>query len=554
MTPEPLSAGAVPPVPRSPRPLWKRILILLLKVLGGGLAVLLVLGGVVWWMQSTGRLIPMILRIQASRSGEGGDPLERNWPDAGAATRTRIGLRRDAGTVAGPSEFLEATRVWEVRMTFTADQWKAMQPKSVPAKAAFDAPDGKFALMNTNASRNGLLGAIGLDLDWTRGEVEVGGVSVPDAAVRFKGNGTFLGALSGVKRPLKVDLGKSSAKAVAGVSVLNLGNLSSDYSCVSDALAYEFFREAGVPSPRTAFAHVTVTAGGRWTNRPYGLYVVVENVDARFLAERPLMGRCALFKPVTYELFRDLGPDWQAYQRIYDGKVGLDDAAKARVIETARFVTSADDATFAAKAGDFFDLDEVARFVAVNALLSSFDGFLNNGQNFHMYLNKDSGRFGFIPWDLDRAWGEFPFIGSLEEKERASITRPWVADHRLMERLFAMETFRNLYRTRLEEIFRRQWDVERLSRRMDALVPVVRSALVDESDLRIRKFEEAVTADWRKDAPPAGPPDMSPTRPAHQLRRFFAKRRESVEAQLAGKEKGVEFLTRLMPGSPPEKK
>ena len=34
--------------------------------------------------------------------------------------------------------------------------------------------------------------------------------------------------------------------------LLNFVNLLADSSCLSDALAYEFFREAGCPAPRTA--------------------------------------------------------------------------------------------------------------------------------------------------------------------------------------------------------------------------------------------------------------------------------------------------------------
>ena len=533
------------------RPLWKRLLFLVLKIVGGGVATLVLLGLVVWWLQATGRLVPLIIRFQAATAGRQGDPFERPWPDPGLAGRKRPALRRDAAGLDSGAALYRPDQVWEMRLAFTSTQWEAMQPRSVPAKADFGRRDGKIPLMNTNASRNGLLGAVGLDLDWTTASAEFGGIAIPDVSVRFKGNGTFLGAMGGVKKPLKVDLSKSAVKAVGGVSVLNFGNLSGDFSCLSDTLAYEFFREAGVPAPRTTFAHVTVSVADRWTNRPHGLHVMVENVDGNFLRARPGMERFVLFKPVTYELFRHLGDEWAAYHRIYDAKHGLDDAAKARVMATARFVTESDDTTFAAKVGEHFDLDEVARFVAVNSLISSYDGFLNNGQNFHMYLDPATGRFGFIPWDLDRAWGEFPFIGTREDKERASITRPWVADNRLLGRLFGVESFRTLYRTRLEEIFRKLWDPKRLSARVDALAPVVREALVDDSGLRLAKFEEAVTDRFRDGSVPAiggGGPDMSPNREAHQLKRFFVRRHASVEAQLAGREEGVVFTSRRMPG------
>src|SRR2546430_8936495 len=50
---------------------------------------------------------------------------------------------------------------------------------------------------------------------------------------------------------------------------------------------------------------------------------------------------------------------------------------------------------------------------------------LTDGQNFYMYLDPRSNKFGFIPWDLDAAWGNF-WIASRAEQERASIWHPWI--------------------------------------------------------------------------------------------------------------------------------
>ena len=539
------------PVSPARKPLWKRLLKGLLKTLAGFLVLLVILGCVGWWLGASGRLIPLIMRLQASGSEGRSDPFERPWPDTNAP-RTRPALRRDLAGVPNPGVFYQPDRVWEAHLRLTAAEWKAMQPKGVRAKTDFNRPDGKLPLMNTNASRNGLLGAMGLDLEWTSAQLTLGGVDFTNAAVRFKGNGTFLGSLGGVKKPMKVDLSRGvPGRTAAGEAVFNFGNLNTDYSCVSDTLGYEFFRAAGVPAPRTTFAHVTVSAGGRWESRPFGLYVMVENIDATFLRERPGMAGYVLFKPVTYELFSDLGDDWKAYQRIYDPKHGLTPESAARVIATAKLVTHANDAEFARRAPEFFDLEEVARFVAVNSILSSYDGFLLNGQNFFLYLDPATGRFGFIPWDLDRAWGEFPFVGTVTDKEKASIRRPWVADHRLLERLFAIPSFQALYLRRLEEIFSAQFDPQRLSARVQELAAVVRPALVDDSELRLEKFESAVTSQWSADNHRIRG-DMGAHRPAHQIQRFFVRRRESIQAQLAGTEKGVEFLKREMPGLKPQ--
>ncbi len=545
------SIDAPPPqlaVERPRKPLWKRLLKVALWTIGSIFTLVLVLAGTGWWLWSSGRLVPLLIQMQAKRADPAGMPFERPYPDTNAVKRAKPPLRRDAASVMSGGDLYQPTNVWETRIELSAREWAAMQPKAVSSRVHFDQEGGKFPLQNTNALRNGLLGTMGLDLDWTTARVEFGGVALTNVALRFKGNGTFLGALGGVKKPLKMDLARQvKGRTLAGLSILNFGNLSADFSCLSDTLAYEFFRQAGVPAPRTAFAHVTATVEGLWDARPLGLYVMAENVDAAFARDRFGTDKMGLFKPVTYDLFTDLGDDWAAYDRIYDPKLPATDAHKKRVIAAAKLVTKADDAEFARRAPEFFDFDETARFVAVNSLISSYDGFLNNGQNFFMYLDPKTDRFGFIPWDLDLAWGVFPFVGSVEDKEQASIDHPWVADHRLLERLFAVPEFKAIYRQRLEEIFRSQFIPERLAARVDELAPVVRAALVDDSDLRTLKFRDAVTDKWSQGAGYEGA-DINPSRPSHQLKRFFVRRKEHVEAQLAGKEKGVEFPKRTLPG------
>jgi len=111
-------------------------------------------------------------------------------------------------SIRSGSEFYQPTNVWDARIELTSAEWVAMQPRRVRAKPNLNPPDGKVLLSNTNATRNGLLGALGLDLKWTTGRVEFGGREFTNAGVRFKGNGTFLGAIRGVKKPLKVDLSK----------------------------------------------------------------------------------------------------------------------------------------------------------------------------------------------------------------------------------------------------------------------------------------------------------------------------------------------------------
>ncbi|HTI69810.1 MAG TPA: CotH kinase family protein [Candidatus Limnocylindria bacterium] len=541
MLPPPLPKETPPPLPVRPkkkRSVLGQLFRIFLWTAAIGLFLLVVVVGIGIALWNNGRATSWALDTAAKKDKKAA-PIERPWPDPNPP-KTIAKARTDASSLKSGADFFSPTNVWLASFHFTDGQWNGLGPDHVaPAKGLFGGDHREFPLSNTNASRNGLAGAVGLDFKWSAAEVELGGVAIPDAKIRFKGNGTYLHSRTSYKRPLKLELPKGKKNRLAGERVFNFGNLASDNSGLADTLAYEFFRDAGVPAPRTAFARTLLTIDGQFTNRPLGLYVMVEDIDERFLEDRFGDKPPTLFKPVTYHLFKDLGPDWSAYAKIYDPKKKIEEAAQKRVIECSQFVTTATDEEFARRCGEFFDLDETARFIAVLSLISSYDGFLNNGQNFYMYLNNETGQFGFIPWDLDHSWGGFIYTGTAQQREIASVMHPLARRVRLVDRLLAAPAFQTVYRKRVEEIFRKQFDPQRLSKRVDDLGAVIRPVVAEESDYRIQRFEQAMSATPNEGFREGNPED--PQRPVHKLKVFFEHRAKSVADQLAGKSEGHIF-------------
>ena len=444
-----------------------------------------------------------------------------------------------------PGELFCTSNVWDVHLKFTSNQWAALGPNAVPPVLGFIRSDGSVVLRNPKASRNGLAGVFGIDFPWAEADLDFGDARFTTVAARFKGNGTFVDSQRSYKRPFKIELDKHmKSQELAGRTTLNFHNLAADASCLSDAMAYEFFRDAGVPASRTAFARLRLSIDGRFNDKLLGLYVLVENPDAQWAREHFGIDGVALFKPVTYELFNDLGESWEAYEPIYDPKTKLKPKQRRRLIALARLVTHASDAQFAEKIGDFIDLDEFARFLAGQVLLSNYDGFLSNGQNFLLYLEPRTDRFGFIPWDLDHSWGEFPFTGTREQREQASIWHPWIGENHFLERMLSTQLVREGYRRELESLRARLFLPERLSTRLNELAYIVRPFVVEESASRLARFERAV-ADPRQEVGTGSKPPKQNSR-IFSAKRFFIARAKSVTEQLEGRTEGV-VITRQPP-------
>lgn len=499
---------------------------------------LMIVAGTFWYVDGlTGhsRLVSTFLIWAVKHEGKtvpGMAQPARPWPANVANPQP------NATAIRSASDLYQTTNIWLAHVSFTAEQWAALKPRRIDPLPFFMQADGQVLLRNPQAQRSGLAGVLGFDFHWAAGDFEFGDGRFTNVAVRVKGNGTYLGSLYGDKHPFKVDFNKfAQGQKLGGMDEFTFNNLVNDHSCLSDALAYEFFREAGVPASRTAYAYVSMSVEGQWQRKPIGLYVMVEPVDEGFALERFGSKRAPVFKPVTYELFHHLGDDWAAYEAVYDLKTRATAAQQRRVIELARLVTLASDQEFAGQVGDFLDLEKFARYLAVEVLLSNYDGFLSNGQNFYLYLDPVSNKFGFIPWDLDLSWGGFFLIGSTKERERASIWHPWIGRHRFLERVMAVEAFRKRYRAQLEDLLARQFIPSRLHQRMDEIATVIRSPIAAESDFRLGKFDQAISE--QRVVRSSDGDSQGANRPAHQLKRFIEARASSVRQQLDGKSEGM---------------
>lgn len=529
---------------------WKRWLALLGVAIGSFVLLLVVLAASLFAAIQN----PAVQKWIFEKSLDWDPPTPERLAREPAARPSWTGEAGRGGDVRGASDFYQWDRVWNLSLSFTTSEWEALQHRRRPPMTDWlSDPSGQPKLRSPDALRNGLAGVLGFDQPWSTGRVSIGGVVFTNAGVRFKGNGTFLESLRSYRRPFKIDLSKhQKGRSFGGRRQFNLGNLAADTTCMSDLLGYEFYRDAGVPAPRTTLGRVFLDVEGRETNRFLGPYVLVENPDADWARERFGVPGVALFKPVTYGLFSDLGTNWLEYDGIYDPKTSVSDSQKARLMETARFVTHSGDGEFAARLGEFFDLGEMARFLACEVMLSNYDGILSNGQNFLMYLHPGDNRFGFIPWDLDHSWGEFPFLGTDEERARARISRPWVGPNRFLERVFEVEAFRRAYRSELERLLAELFTMERLYRRMDGVAVVLEPLVAEWSTTRLRKMRQAVSLEDRQEetggdgSSEGRGGDEGGGRPAWRLKRFVRDRAESVRAQLDGRSEGLEVRRQSM--------
>ncbi len=307
--------------------------------------------------------------------------------------------------------------------------------------------------------------------------------------------------------------------------------------------SYAVFRAAGVPAPRTAFAEVTLTTPGKYDKEYLGIYTVVEQVSKAFLRDHFKSAKGLLLKPEGVRGIDYFGENWEPYERRYNAKTDADKKHRQRLIDFARLVHRGDDEQFRKEIESYLNVDEFLRFIAAEALLCNLDSLFMMGHNYYIYLDAETNKFVFIPWDMDLSLAGFPMAGGPDQQSDLSLSHPFAGENKLFDRLMAIKDINARYQKILKELAETCFAKERLLKDVEAIEKVVKEPLAKE-----RKATEARNemGGFGFGPPPPGPggPGRGPGGPGFMfprglsLKEFVEKRTESVAAQLAGKSKG----------------
>jgi spore coat protein H len=414
-------------------------------------------------------------------------------------------------------------KLWQVHLTLSAEEYAAIQPRGKGGFPGFGPPpkaQEKPADPGREVHRNNF----GVDLPWGSGAVAVGDETFGKVGIRYKGNGTIMDAGRTARKSFKIDLDRAGGMGrFAGSKTINLHCEVTDPSRCREVLGYEVYRAAGVPAPRTALAEVRITVPGKHDKELLGLYTLVESVDKAFLKDRFGDDSGLLMKPENLREFDDRGDDWERYKAQYVPKRAPTADEAKRVIGFARLVHKADDATFKKEIGSYLDVDNYLRFVAATSFIANTDN-LFFGHNYCLYLHPRTNRLHVIPWDLDRAFANFPILGTNSQQMNLSLTHPYSGAHRLTDRLLAIPEVSARYQTLLKELAATAFAKDRLLKQLAEAEAAVKAPL--------ERDQKAAAA--RKEPPGASLMFGSP--PA--LKKFVERRTASVAAQVAGTSKG----------------
>ncbi|MCP4773904.1 MAG: hypothetical protein GY880_06680, partial [Planctomycetaceae bacterium] len=290
--------------------------------------------------------------------------------------------------------------VVQIEMKVSRESWETMQPKRA-----------------NNARGKGRLNSAN-EFDYAKAEITIDGQLFSDAGLRFKGNSSYRSSRASLKKPFKIDTNRFiTGQKLHGRTKLNLSNAFLDPAYMKEKLAYGVYRAAGLPTPQTGWANVVLSVEGIADKKPLGIYVVIEQLDERYLEEN-LQGdsqQSILTKPESLDDWEYLGKELDAYQQ-YNIKIGKTNTPTIqRLMEIMELIEKAPDQEFADKIQDYVDLENIAGYLAATSLLANIDSYIGMPHNYYLLLNNPQDKLKILPWDVNEAFGTFTLLGPSEQ-------------------------------------------------------------------------------------------------------------------------------------------
>lgn len=308
---------------------------------------------------------------------------------------------------------------------------------------------------------------------YVRGTIrERGGAELADAAIKLKG---AAGSFRGIdNRPaFTINVGKFvDGRSWNGLKKFHLNNSVQDESMACEYTASRLFQAAGIPAARTAHARV------RLNGRDLGFYVLKEGFDTRFLRRN--------FGGDDGNLYdggfcQDIGPHLER-----DEGEGPDEKKDLAALAAACHERNA--ARRKELLSRLVDIDKFITLMAMELMMSHWDGYTQNRNNYRIYFEPSTGKANFLPHGLDQVFQDpnYPILG-YPKTLLASAVMPF-------------PDWRRQYRYRIHELLilfeplRVQAHVDRVARKLQPVLRAADPGLARRHADRIRELKGRIFA------------------------------------------------------------
>lgn len=230
-----------------------------------------------------------------------------------------------------------------------------------------------------------------------------------------------------------------------GVEKLNLNGEHNDPSVIRSKVGWDILRKWDIPAPRAN--HVEVYINGDY----YGLYISVEHIDEEFVKSRFTYNDGNLYKCLYPANLNYLGEDPNLYKfeagdrRAYELKINEEADDYSDLAHFIDILNNTPDEDLVCELGKVFNVYDYMKVIVFDILAGNWDGYIYNKNNFYVYHNTTTGKFEFIPYDIDNTLGIDWFGKDWETRNIYDWQQHGDQYRPLYERLMSLQEFRDQY-------------------------------------------------------------------------------------------------------------
>jgi len=255
-----------------------------------------------------------------------------------------------------------------------------------------------------------------------------------DAGIRLRGN-TTRGL---TKKNYKVRFEPDNPLPDGRVK-LNLQSEGAMRSPLREQIGFETFHTAGAMASRADYIHLSRN------DRFIGVYVDIEQVDERLLANRALQGTVFRASSDVFAGNLTTKPTLRGYYSTYTLESG-DYRDYVYLDDLIRTINDTPDDEFVTAIAERLDIGNFLRWYSTQAIISGIDQVIHN---YFLLRDDANGLFYFLPWDVQDGWDDLSMpIDYGTEKHRYFLFF-W---NRLYDRLMNSAPYRRMYAVQLERL------------------------------------------------------------------------------------------------------
>ncbi len=225
-----------------------------------------------------------------------------------------------------------------------------------------------------------------------------------DIGVRLKGNTSY--TWFDEKPALIVDFDFAvEDQRYRGLPSVYLQNMLWDPSMVHEHLAYWFYRQVGVPASRSAYTLLTIN------DTDYGLYLLLEKQNSLFRKQWWEDRSGSVYEAGSFNHPCDLNDGSNSdpcacyeIDRVGDGDDFTD-------LQDLCLAARTPDADWVDQVSEHVDWPVFLQAQAAEMVVSHYDNYGWNINNYRLYHEPTLGRFYWTPWSNDLAFGWYPWVG-----------------------------------------------------------------------------------------------------------------------------------------------